>query len=234
MSNPNIIFILCDDLGYGDVSALNPNSKIQTPNLDTLASNGVKFTDAHTTSAVCTPSRYSVLTGRYNFRSRMKNGVNGGYSPPLIEEDRLTVAQMLKDNGYYTAVVGKWHLGLSWKTENGYAEGPVAIYTNHVNSNIDFTAPIKNGPLTNGFDHFWGTSASLDMPPYVYLKDDLPVTVPEGTDYHQFAPNVNGLSIPQNDPANTAGRPGPVQDSFHADKVLAKFPSKFEADAASS
>ena len=221
MSKPNIIFILCDDLGYGDVSTLNPDSKIQTPNLDTLASNGIKFTDAHTTSAVCTPSRYSVLTGRYNFRSRMKQGVNGGYSPPLIEEDRLTVAQMLKDNGYYTAVVGKWHLGLSWKTEDGYAEGPDAIDTKHVNYNIDFTAPIKNGPLTNGFDHFWGISASLDMPPYVYLEDDTPVAVPEGTDYHQFAPNVNGLSIPQNDPDNTAGRPGPVQDGFHADKVLA-------------
>jgi arylsulfatase A-like enzyme len=221
MTQPNIIFILCDDLGYGDVSALNPKSKIQTPNLDTLASNGVKFTDTHTTSAVCTPSRYSVLTGRYNFRSRMKQGVNGGYSPPLIEEGRLTVAQMLKDNGYYTAVVGKWHLGLAWKTEDGYSEGPDAIDTKHVNFNIDFTAPIKSGPLTNGFDHFWGISASLDMPPYVYLEDDMPVTVPEGNDYHQFAPNVNGLSMPQNDPTNEAGRPGPVQDGFHADKVLA-------------
>jgi len=220
MSRPNIIFILCDDLGYGDVSALNSDSKIQTPNLDSLATNGIRFTDAHTTSAVCTPSRYSVLTGRYNFRSRMKQGVNGGYSPPLIEEGRLTVAQLLKDHGYYTAVVGKWHLGLGWKTENGYTDGPDAIDTRHVNFNIDFTAPIKSGPLTHGFDHFWGISASLDMPPYVYLTDDMAVEVPEGTDYHQFAPNVNGLNIIQHDSSNEAGRPGPVQDGFLADKVL--------------
>jgi arylsulfatase A len=221
MSQPNIVFILCDDLGYGDVSALNPDSKIQTPHIDQIASKGVRFTDAHTSSAVCTPSRYSVLTGRYNFRSRMKSGVNGGYSPPLIEAGRLTVAQLLKDQGYYTAIVGKWHLGLDWKTKSGaYTNEGGEIDTENVDCGVDFTAPVKGGPLDNGFDYYWGISASLDMPPYVYIENDKPTVVPEGTAYHGYAPNVNGLTVMQNDPENDRGRPGPVQAGMHPDKVL--------------
>ncbi|MBT4140016.1 MAG: arylsulfatase [Candidatus Latescibacteria bacterium] len=227
MSRPNIIFILCDDLGYGDVSALNPSSKIQTPHIDGLANKGVKFTDAHTSSAVCTPSRYSVLTGRYNFRSRMKSGVNGGYSPPLLEKGRLTVAQLLKGQGYYTAAVGKWHLGLDWKTKSGaYTDEGGEINKESVDCGVDFTAPVKNGPLAHGFDYYWGISASLDMPPYVYIENDMPAEVPEGTAYHGFAPNVNGLTIMQNDPENDRGRPGPVQSGMHPDKVLVDITDK--------
>jgi arylsulfatase A len=221
MVQPNIVFILCDDLGYGDVSALNPEARIQTPHIDGLASRGLRFTDAHTSSAVCTPSRYSVLTGRYNFRSRMKSGVNGGYSPPLIEADRLTVAQLLRNHGYYTAIVGKWHLGLDWKTTGGaYTDDGGKIDTDCVDCGVDFEAPIKGGPIDNGFDYFWGISASLDMPPYVYIENTVPTAVPKGTAYHGYAPNVNGLTVMQNDPTNDRGRPGPVQAGMHPDKVL--------------
>ncbi|RMD76790.1 MAG: arylsulfatase, partial [Lentisphaerae bacterium] len=110
---PNIVFILADDLGYGDVHCLNPQrGKIPTPNLDKLATEGMIFTDAHSASAVCTPSRYSILTGRYNWRTHLQSGVLFGFSPPLIAKERLTVAELLKKNGYSTACIGKWHLGL--------------------------------------------------------------------------------------------------------------------------
>jgi len=149
---PHIVFILADDMGYGDVQCQNPQSKIPTPNLDRIAAEGRRFTDAHTTSSVCTPTRYGILTGRYNWRSRLKSGVLGGWSPPLIENDRLTVASLLKQNGYYTAVVGKWHLGLGWQDN-------------------DATRPLTAGPNTLGFDHSFLVPASLDMSPYCYVVD---------------------------------------------------------------
>ena len=116
---PNILFILCDDLGTGDVRLLNPEGKIPTPNMDRIGREGVVFTDAHTPSSVCTPTRYGTLTGRYNWRTKLQNGVLGGLSPRLIEQDRLTVAAMLKQAGYHTAAVGKWHLGMDWVVKPG-------------------------------------------------------------------------------------------------------------------
>src|SRR5687767_556188 len=113
-AKPNIVYILCDDLGYGDVKCLNPNGKIATPNCDRLAAQGMMFTGAHSSSAVCTPTRYGLMTGRYNWRSRLKNGVIGGMSPPLIDKGRLTVPSFLKTHGYHTAGIGKWHLGFEW------------------------------------------------------------------------------------------------------------------------
>lgn len=107
---PNIIFILADDLGYGDVSCYNEEGKIATPHIDRLADNGIRFTDAHSGSAVCTPTRYGFLTGRYAWRSRLKRSVLNGVSPPLIEKGRMTVASLLKSQGYHTAMIGKWHL----------------------------------------------------------------------------------------------------------------------------
>src|SRR5580765_3298441 len=114
MRPPNIVYILTDDLGYGDVDSLNPLGKIKTPQLDRFATEGMAFTEAHSSSAVCTPSRYNILTGRYNWRSTLKSGVLGGFSKPLIEKGRMTVADMLRSQGYQTAYVGKWHLGLAW------------------------------------------------------------------------------------------------------------------------
>ena len=111
---PNIVFIFADDMGYGDVSALNENSKIKTTNIDRIANEGVVFTDAHSSSSVSTPSRYGVLTGRYNWRSDLKSGVLMGYNKALIAPDRRTIASVLRDQGYQTACIGKWHLGWDW------------------------------------------------------------------------------------------------------------------------
>ncbi len=157
-TQPNVIYILADDLGIGDVSAYNPDSKIKTQHIDQLAAEGVRFTDAHSGSAVCTPTRYGILTGRYSWRGSLKKGVTWSYDKPIIEEGRLTVAQMLQDNGYETACIGKWHLGMNWADSTG--KWPV-----------DFDKPLVNSPNSNGFDYFFGIPASLDIPPYVYVEN---------------------------------------------------------------
>lgn len=155
---PNIVFIYFDDMGYGDVSCLNPESKIRTPHIDRFAADGMTFTDAHAPAAVCTPSRYGILTGRYPFRSRLKYGVFGAFSSPLIEPDRITIAEMLKDNGYYTGMVGKWHLGQSWQLVSGgdYEKAYAEIYRQRGkfgNPGADFTKNLTNGPNEHGFDY---------------------------------------------------------------------------------
>jgi arylsulfatase A-like enzyme len=170
---PNILVILADDLGMGDVACYNPDSKIPTPHLDRLAKEGMRFTDAHTPSAVCTPTRYGLLTGRYAWRTRMKSGVLDGYSPPLIEADRVTVASFLKQQGYATACVGKWHLGLQWTRNDGSLEisdkGPKGVRPGF---DIDHTRSFTGGPNAVGFEHFFGISASLNMPPFCFLEND--------------------------------------------------------------
>lgn len=172
---PNLVYIFADDMGYGDVSALNPESKLHTPNIDAIAADGMAFTDMHSASAVCTPSRYSVLTGRYCWRSRLKSGVIGGYTPSLIEPGRETVASMLKQAGYHTGCVGKWHLGLDWQHSEDVPETPGFATTD----GIDYTAPFRGGPVDFGFDRYFGIAASLDMPPYVYLDGDRVQTPPD-------------------------------------------------------
>lgn len=169
--SPNIIFILADDLGYGDISAFNPESKIRTPNIDNLAQHGMIFTDAHSASALSTPSRYSILTGRYSWRTTLKEGVLDGYSPAMITPDRRTMAQMLSENGYHTACIGKWHLGWDW----GYAKDAKN------KKDVDFSLPIKNGPTERGFDYFYGIPASLDIAPYVYVENNKATTLPTRT-----------------------------------------------------
>ena len=164
---PNIVFIFADDMGYGDVSALNENSKLKTTNIDRIANEGVIFTDAHSSSSVSTPSRYSLLTGRYNWRSDLKDGVLYGYDKALIPQDRRTIANVLGECGYQTAAIGKWHLGWDW---NNIEAGP---------ENVDFSQPITNGPTTRGFDYYYGISASLDMAPYVYVENDKVTALPD-------------------------------------------------------
>ncbi|MBI1373568.1 MAG: sulfatase-like hydrolase/transferase [Phycisphaera sp.] len=177
---PNIVFILADDLGYGDVKCLNPDGKIATPHIDKFASQGVAFTDAHTSSSVCTPTRYGVLTGRYNWRSRLKSGVLGGFSMHLIEDGRMTVASMLKSQGYATAAFGKWHLGMDWpKKDGGKADDGGNFAGGYGDAwKVDYTKPIVNGPNDVGFDVYFGISASLDMPPYVFIDNRKVETVP--------------------------------------------------------
>lgn len=169
---PNILFILCDDLGTGDVRLLNPEGRIATPNMDRIGREGVVFTDAHTPSSVCTPTRYGTLTGRYNWRTKLQNGVLGGLSPRLIEQDRLTVAAMLKQAGYHTAAVGKWHLGMDWVVKPGQTVAELNIESREQAWSVDFTQPHKGGPLSVGFDHYFGIAASLDMVPYVFIQGD--------------------------------------------------------------
>jgi arylsulfatase A len=174
---PNIVYILADDLGYGDVSANNPESKIKTPYLDKLASEGMRFTDAHSPSSVCTPTRYGILTGRYCWRTRLPRGVLRGYGQALIEQQETTIAELLKTKDYTTGVVGKWHLGLDWKIKENcldsiaqYSDAPIL---SDINSDwIDFQHPPDNGPLTHGFDYSFILPASLDFEPYCYLEND--------------------------------------------------------------
>ncbi len=169
---PHIVYILADDLGYGDVTCLNSECKIPTPNIDGIARDGMIFTDAHSGSAVCTPTRYGILTGRYSWRSRLKQGVLNGYDTPLIETGRMTVASLLKLRGYRTVCVGKWHLGLGWATTNDRMPRP---------GNVDYAKRIEGGPCALGFDHSFIIPASLDMPPYCYVEDDRVVEAPAET-----------------------------------------------------
>lgn len=150
-AQPNILLILADDLGYGDVHAFNAESKIPTPNLDRLAAEGMRFTDAHAAGSVCVPSRYGLLTGRFPFRNTGNQNPGQG---PLIEPTRATIATVLKGAGYATAMIGKWHLGF----DGG--------------SKFDFSKPLRGGPCDHGFDSFFGQHASLDIPPYFYVEND--------------------------------------------------------------
>ncbi|MCP4166438.1 MAG: arylsulfatase [Chloroflexi bacterium] len=197
---PNIIYILADDMGYGDVSSLNEDSKIKTTHLDRLAQTGMIFRDAHASSAVCTPSRYSILTGRYNWRSILKEGVIWGYDEPIIERGRMTVPSFLKAHGYSTACVGKWHLGWHW-----------ARYSDD-EDDIDYTRPIRGGPTDVGFDYFFGFSGSLDMAPYVYVENDKVTATPD-----QFTLGNWGMGF---------WRPGPIAPDFEHEEVLPKLTDK--------
>ena len=200
-SRPNIVYILADDMGYGDASCLNKDSKIHTPNLDQLAKEGMIFTDAHSGSAVCTPTRYGILTGRYCWRSRLKSSVLHGYDPHLIEDGRMTVASMLKPYGYHTACIGKWHLGWDWALNS---DDP---------KDIDYTKPIQHGPTTNGFDYtFCVGSGSLDMAPYVYMENDRPTAIPDQT--------IRASS------GKKMWRKGPIAPDFKHIEVLPKITEK--------
>ncbi len=209
-ARPNIVYILCDDLGYGDVRCLNPNGKIATPYLDRLASQGMVFTDVHSGSAVCSPTRYGVLTGRYSWRSKLQFGVLGGLSPRLIEPGRTTVASMLKAQGYLTACIGKWHLGMDWVKLPGKQVTELNIETPDQYQNVDYSKRIANGPSSVGFDEYFGISGSLDMVPYTFIENDHVAANPTA---EKSFPMMFGRS-------NGATRPGPAAPEFEAVDVL--------------
>jgi arylsulfatase A-like enzyme len=195
---PNLVIVLADDLGYGDPRCYHQGSKIPTPNLDRLAKQGMRFTDAHTPSSVCTPTRYGVLTGRYPWRSSLKQGVLNGYSPLLIEPGRLTLAALLQRYGYYTLCIGKWHLGLGLAKQTDYARA------------------LKPGPNAVGFDYFFGIAASLDMPPYVYIENERVTAAPTGTIPAQDRPR-GGAPF---------WRAGPIAPGFRHEEVLDRITDK--------
>ncbi len=180
---PNIIVILADDQGFGDLGANNPQSKIATPQLDALAKGGVRFTDGHTSSGVCTPTRYSLLTGRYHWRTKLQSGVLGGFSTPLIAKDRLTLAGLLKQQGYATGCFGKWHLGISFPLKTGGVADDGGNFSKAFQdaASVDYGRDIVDGPVDHGFDTFFGISASLDMPPFVWIKDRRVTEIPSAT-----------------------------------------------------
>lgn len=182
---PNIVLVIADDMGYGDVGFLNPNSKIPTPNMDRIADEGTSFTDAHAASSVCTPSRYSILTGRYCWRSNLPYGVLAGYEPPLIESDRLTIGSMLRGAGYATAAFGKWHLGLGFTAREGAEIDftkplPWPSPDKSFEEQIDFQARLWGGPIDLGFETFYGTSGCPTcQPPYGWIDGDRFVEPPD-------------------------------------------------------
>lgn len=166
---PNIVIILADDMGFGDVRSMNPKSRIPTPHIDALVHGGIAFTDAHASASVCTPSRYGLLTGRYAFRSEGAAYGIGGFDAPVIEPDRETLASALRRSGYTTACIGKWHLGLGWTVKGD----SVAVRFDPVSgrSNVDYTREVTCGPNDFGFDYSFIHPASLDIPPYVFLRN---------------------------------------------------------------
>lgn len=180
---PNIIFIMADDLGYGDVQSFTPTSKIPTPNLNKLASQGLSFTNAHSSASVCTPSRYSFLTGRYSWRSRLKKGVLWVWDRPLIDSGQFTVGEMLKTQGYHTACIGKWHLGVEWPTTDDVP----AILKSH-GKNVNYDAAIKNGPTTRGFDYYFGQEVP-GFPPHAFIENNRVIVKPTDT----LAKGISGV-----------------------------------------
>lgn len=175
---PNIIVLLADDLGYGDVGVYNPQSKIPTPNLDRMSREGVRFIDAHTPCGVCSPTRYGLMTGRYPWRTELKSQVLWPWDKPLIEKDRLTLPGMLKQAGYKTACFGKWHMGWDWATTDGSKVNsrvrmgdPQREIRNEHARKILFDQPIREGPTTRGFDYYFGVDLP-NFPPYTFIEND--------------------------------------------------------------
>ena len=180
----NIVIVLADDLGYGDPGCYNDQSKIPTPNIDRLAAEGLRFTDAHTPSSVCSPTRYGLLTGRYAWRTKLKRSVLWPWSLPLIEKDRLTLPAMLQQHGYHTACIGKWHLGWDWPIDtDGHVSDEfdgVAIAAKKrvpLSKRIAFSRPIASGPTSRGFHYYFGDDVP-NFPPYCFIENDHTVGIP--------------------------------------------------------
>ncbi len=213
---PNIVFILADDMSFDSVSANNEKiGPMKTPHLDRLISQGMNFMDAHSGSAVCTPTRYGLLTGRYCWRTELKSQVLWTWGAPLIKKERLTVADLLREQGYATGLVGKWHLGMDWyDAEGNVANADLKITDAHfkkdgsaeriavVEKRIDFTKPITGGPTDHGFDYYFGVDVP-NFPPYLWIENDKVLGVP---------------SMPK--PSDMFGAPGPMLPGWKLDEIL--------------
>lgn len=219
-AKPNIIVIYTDDQGYGDVSALNPEAKFETPNLDRLVHEGIAFTNGHSADSVCTPARYGLLTGRYPWRTVRKQGVLGAEAECMIADGRMTLASMLKDNGYNTGMVGKWHLGMDFPGTP---------------KDRDWSQPIKDMPLDKGFDYFYGIPASLNfgvlawfegryakVPPTMYTNKK---KNPRYVDYRIMPPYETEPGVSK-DPTRTVKRNFEVAEDFIDNQCLTRFTDK--------
>jgi arylsulfatase A len=208
---PNIVIMYADDMGYGDLGVQNPESKIPTPNLDRLAGEGIRFTDAHSSSGVCTPSRYALLTGRYHWRKF--HGIVNAFGGSVFDAQRLTLPEMLKEKGYRTACIGKWHLGWAWDAirkarVNGKKQGANP-------DDFDWSRPIPDGPLAHGFDHYFGDDVP-NFPPYTWIENDRVLIRPT----EPYKPNPM--------PAEGApeGRSGPMVAGWRQDQVMPRLTEK--------
>jgi arylsulfatase A-like enzyme len=209
----NVVIILADDLGYGDVACYNrERGKIPTPSIDSLATQGMRFTDAHMSSSLCTPSRYALLTGRYDWRTRLQSGVANTWERPLIAPDRLTIAGFARAHGYDTACCGKWHLGWDWPI----SAGQMPLFTKYGAEATPeqvaawkeiFSKPIAGGPTTRGFDHYFGPDVP-NWPPFCFIADDRTVGIPSTL---LPASDVGG---------NLASKQGPAVPDWKLDQVL--------------
>ena len=172
---PNVIFIMADDMGYGDPHCYNRESKIPTPNMDRLAAKGMLFTDAHSASSVCTPSRYSVINGRYAWKSRLKKEVLwSGYDEPLIDNHEITIADLFRKAGYHTAAIGKWHIGINFLKKTGYSYAvPKDFHELGLKGtrNVNFMTPTFGGPNDLGFDYFFGSAGGQNMEPHAFIRN---------------------------------------------------------------
>lgn len=226
-NKPNIIYILADDMGIGDISGLNPDSKIKTPNIDKLLDNGMNFTDAHTASSVCTPTRYGIITGRYAWRTKLKKGVVDGYSKTILQDNIDTAPALLQRNGYNTAMIGKWHLGWNWVINNEDsiprdAKLPEYKFTKEVEKHIDFTKPFSKGPINRGFDYFYGINASLDFPPYVFSENNKVTEIPL-ENFKRKGPDKSNPDWKKDfDKKQKMQRSGVISSNFDASETLLK------------
>ncbi len=235
---PNIVICFVDDMGYGDVSCLNRDAKIRTRRIDQLASEGIVFTDAHSSSAVCSPSRYSLLTGRYNWRSTLQSGIVEPYGNPLIAPDRTTIASMLQRAGYHTACIGKWHLGMGWDFDvtydflTGARHGPAPEPGHDLEAGDEqrriwsdaFSRPTTGGPTTRGFDSYFGVDVP-NWPPYCFIENDRTVGIPS-----EFLPARHLVR-------NQASFGGPAMPYWHFEQLLpawAKRADEYIANRAAS
>ena len=202
---PNILILYADDLGFGDLGCYNPKSKIPTPNLDQLAKVGMRFTDGHSSSGICTPSRFSLLTGRHHWRDF--HGIVNAFGGSVFKPERLTLPEMLQEKGYHTAAIGKWHLGWDWDAvkKPGAKAREVTQGKRKKRQfgpeDFDWSKPIPDGPLAHGFDHYFGDTV-INFPPYCWIEDEKVVTPPDAImDTSKLKPIKEG---------NWEFRPGPM------------------------
>jgi len=212
-ARPNIVILYADDLGYGDVQCYNPDrGRIPTPHIDRLAATGMRFTDAHSSSGVCSPSRYTLLTGRYHWRTRLQAGIVGVWSEPLIAPERMTIGTLARSQGYRTACIGKWHLGWDWPLSaaertllftaakgNARRAVPADVTAAHRESWREiFARPIGGGPTTRGFDVYFGTDVP-NWPPYCFIDGDrtvgIPTTVLPPEDFRDHRASQQGPAV---------------------------------------